>query len=232
MIAILTASVAATCITYVTTHHRASASAAAAPSRAAVPAQQLVAQVAAVPSSMDPSPGIPARDIGTLDVAHDDKIPQKEHVARPRAQGGGDARPATSPGSSTPELVVQDKAAPSEGSQEHLGDAMRNAVGDHERAGESATHEPSGPGAAQVRPSPGAVVGALGSVLPGARACLGPDDPIRNGLVVFRSDGTVARVDLQGAKRTTDDCVKTALSNAKVSPFLDETFATRVTVRP
>ncbi len=231
MIAILTASVAATCITYVTAHHRASASAAAAPPRAAVPAQQLVAQVAAGPSSMDPSPGIPARDIGTLDVAHDDKIPQKEHVARPRAQAG-DARTATSPGPSNPELVVQEKTSPGEGGQEHLGDAMRNAVGDRERAGESATHEPSGPGASQVRPSPGAVVGALGSVLPNARACLGPDDPIRSGLVVFRSDGTVARVDLQGAKRTTDDCVKTALSNAKVSPFLDESFATRVTVRP
>jgi len=230
MVAILTASVAATCITYVMAHQRATTSAAAAPR--AVPAQQLVAQVAAVPSSMDPPPGVPARDIGTLDVAHDDKTTQKEHVARPRAQAGVDARPATSQGSGNAELVVQEKAAPSESGQEHLGDAMRNAVGDHERAGESATHEPSGPGASQVRPSPGAVVGALGSVLPGARACLGPDDPIRNGLVVFRSDGTVARVDLQGAKRTTDDCVKTALSNAKVSPFLDESFATRVTVRP
>lgn len=112
-----------------------------------------------------------------------------------------------------------------------LGDAMRGAVGAREQAKSDGTETTSGPNASQVRPSPGAVVGALGSVLPAARACLGPDDPVRSGLVVFKSDGTVARVELRGSKPE-DECVRSALAKAKVAPFVDDTFSTRVTVRP
>jgi hypothetical protein len=112
-----------------------------------------------------------------------------------------------------------------------LGGAMRSAVGDRGNEGAAKTDEASGPSAGQVRPSQGAVVGAINSVLPAARACLGPDDAIRTGLVVFRSDGSVARIDLRGTKPE-DACVKDALSKARVAPFADDTFATRVTVRP
>ena len=108
---------------------------------------------------------------------------------------------------------------------------MRGAVGPREQAENTATEKSSGPNASQVRPSPGAVVGALGSVLPEARACLSSDDAARSGLVVFKSDGSVARVEIKGSKPE-DDCVRSALSKAKVAPFVDETFSTRVTVRP
>lgn len=111
-----------------------------------------------------------------------------------------------------------------------LGEAMRGAVGDHD-----APTRPTEPGptaaAAQLHPSQGALVGAIGAVLPSARACLGPDDPARTGLVVFRSDGAVARVDLGGGT-TEDECVRKALAKAKVAPFVEESFSTRVTVRP
>jgi hypothetical protein len=113
-----------------------------------------------------------------------------------------------------------------------LGDAMRGAVGAKDKApAEAKETTSSGPNASQVRPSPGAVVGALGSVMPAARACLTPDDPARSGTIVFKSDGTVARVDIKGSKPE-DDCVRDALSKAKVAPFVEETFSTRVTVRP
>jgi hypothetical protein len=68
-------------------------------------------------------------------------------------------------------------------------------------------------------------------VLPSARECLGPDDAIRVGMVTFRSDGSVAKVELNG-KRDSDDCIRGAVARAHVEPFADETFTTRVTVRP
>ena len=107
---------------------------------------------------------------------------------------------------------------------------MRSAVGP--RTDDKATAEANaGNGARQLRPSPGAVLGAISSVLPAARACLGPDDAVRSGSLVFRSDGSVARVDLRGSK-SEDACVRTALSKARVEAFADDTFVTRVTVRP
>lgn len=112
-----------------------------------------------------------------------------------------------------------------------LGSAMRGAVGANDAPAAVSQETTSGSNARQLHPSPGAVVGALGSVLSEARACLGPDDPVRNGLVVFKSDGSVARVDLRGAKPE-DDCVRAALAKAKVAPFVDDSFSTRVTVRP
>ncbi len=110
-----------------------------------------------------------------------------------------------------------------------LGGAMRSAVGARDDVPRTTTNEESN--ARQLRPAPGAVVGAIQAALPEARACLGPDDPIRRGEIVFRSDGSVEKVELEGA-RATDACIRQALSKAKVAPFVDERFATRVTVRP
>ncbi len=112
-----------------------------------------------------------------------------------------------------------------------LGDAMRGAVGPREASAKTAEETHGAPGARQVRPSPGAVVGAINAVLPEARACLGPDDPIRAGSIVFKSDGSVAQIALQGDKPV-DGCIRAALTKAKVAPFVDDTFTTRVTVRP
>lgn len=111
-----------------------------------------------------------------------------------------------------------------------LGRAMHDAVGEGS-ARVAKTEAAQGSGARTLRPSPGAVIGSLNAVLPAARECLGPDDAIRVGTVTFRSDGNVAKVELTG-KRETDDCIRGALSRARVEPFADESFMTRVTVRP
>lgn len=111
-----------------------------------------------------------------------------------------------------------------------LGRAMHDAVGDgSSRVAKVETTQ--GSGARTLRPSPGAVIGALNAVLPTARECLGPDDAIRVGTVTFRSDGTVANVELSGT-RAGDDCIRGAVSRARVEPFADDRFTTRVTVRP
>lgn len=83
----------------------------------------------------------------------------------------------------------------------------------------------------QLRPSAGAVNGAIRTVLPAARACLGAGERERSVSVVFRSDGSVARVELFG-NAPEDDCVRGALARAKLSPFADESFSVRITVRP
>lgn len=112
-----------------------------------------------------------------------------------------------------------------------LGRAMHDAVGVREDLRKQETNGAGASGARQLRPSPGAVVGAINAVLPAARACLGPDDPVRTGALVFDSDGTVARVDLRG-ERPQDECIRAAMARARIEPFVDETFTTRITVRP
>jgi hypothetical protein len=125
----------------------------------------------------------------------------------------------------TTELLPESPAQPND-----LGRAMHEAVGD-QSSRVAKVEGPQGGNARSVRPSPGAVIGALNAVLPSARECLGPDDAIRVGTVTFRSDGTVAKVELNG-KRASDDCIKGAVTRARVEPFADDTFTTRVTVRP
>lgn len=130
-----------------------------------------------------------------------------------------------------PTVLTEASLAPSSDQHGDLGSAMRGAVGANDKAAAVTNDGPSGPSASQLHPSQGALVGAIGAVLPTARACLGPDDTVRNGLVIFKSDGTVARVDIRGSKPE-DECIRDALAKAKVSPFVDDTFSTRVTVRP
>lgn len=77
-----------------------------------------------------------------------------------------------------------------------LGGAMREAVGPRSVADVAVGEAATSGSARQLRPSPGAVVGAINSVLPAARACLGEDDAARGATIVFKSDGTVARVEL------------------------------------
>jgi hypothetical protein len=107
---------------------------------------------------------------------------------------------------------------------------MRGAVGPRGEAIDPTAAKASS-NARQVHPSPGAVVGAISGVLPAARACLEADDPVRVAALTFRADGTVASVDIEGA-RPKDGCVKSALTKAHIDPFVDDTFTTRVTVRP
>lgn len=151
-------------------------------------------------------------------------------AALPGAPAAATTPPAR-PTAARPQITERD-LPPSAGERADLGGAIAHAVGPKDAPAEAALDVPRAGGAArQLRPSPGAVVGAIGAVLPAARACLGADDPVRAGEITFRSDGAVARVRLAGA-RPTDACVTAALSRARVEPFVEETFTTRVTVRP
>lgn len=187
-----------------------------------------IATTATTPAAEAPSdPGASMDELPTVASASASIVrPTSARVAGAGAKAPADEAPA--PAATLTEAALAPSGASAAGD---LGDAMRGAVGPRDQATSAGTETSSGPNAAQVRPSPGAVVGALGSVLPAARACLAPDDPVRSGLVVFKSDGTVARVELRGSKPE-DDCVRSALAKAKVAPFVDDTFSTRVTVRP
>src|SRR5207244_4159549 len=67
-------------------------------------------------------------------------------------------------------------------------------------------------GSVPQRPSQGAVTGALGAVLPDARACLGPDDPVSKARVVFGSNGSVESITVTGfaAGKPVEACIKGA----------------------
>lgn len=182
--------------------------------------QPRLAAVIAEPSAFDPS---------SLPAAVDDSARPTSPRAPVHARAAAGAQPEPAP-EATAQVTASDLAAIAGKDPGDLGSAMRTAVGPREEAQAVAEHGANS-GARQVRPSPGAVVGAINSVLPAARACLGPDDPIRKGSLVFRSDGSVARVDLRGTK-TEDACVRAALSKARVEAFADDTFTTVVTIRP
>lgn len=89
-------------------------------------------------------------------------------------------------------------------------------------------------GTVPLKPSLGAIQGALGTALPAARACLGPDDPISRATVTFRSDGGVASVSVSGGAAGTpaEECIRAALMKARVEPFAQPTFTAPATVRP
>jgi hypothetical protein len=89
-------------------------------------------------------------------------------------------------------------------------------------------------GTVPLKPSLGAIQGALGTALPAARACLGPDDPISRATVTFRSDGAVASVSVSGGAAGTpaEECIRSALMRARVAPFAQPTFTAPATVRP
>jgi hypothetical protein len=189
---------------------------AAAPARPSSPTAPTV--TTAEPNGLDPS---------SLPAAADSARPTSPRAPVHARAAAAPSEPAPEP---TAEVTAADLAAVAGKDPGDLGSAMRTAVGPRTEA--LGTAEPGASnGARQVRPSPGAVVGAINSVLPAARACLGPDDAIRKGSLVFRSDGSVARVDLHGSKNE-DACVRTALSKARVEAFADDTFTTNVTVRP
>ncbi|MBX3187568.1 MAG: hypothetical protein KF819_11160 [Labilithrix sp.] len=88
-------------------------------------------------------------------------------------------------------------------------------------------------GTVPQKPSQGAVTGALGAVLPGARACLGPDDPISRASITFGSAGNVQSVSVSGgaAGKPAEACIKGALMKAKLTPFAEPTYTANITVR-
>jgi len=78
------------------------------------------------------------------------------------------------------------------------------------------------------------VTGAIGAVLPEARACLGPDDPVSRAHVTFASSGSVQSITVTGgaAGKPQEACIKAALGKAKVPPFAESGFGANFTIRP
>jgi hypothetical protein len=124
------------------------------------------------------------------------------------------------------------------GASGSLGDEMKKAVGDKDKPDQVPAAGPSNgsqfaPGSVPTKPSQGAVTGALGAVMPAARQCLGPDDPISRAVVVFGSNGAVQSVSVSGgaAGKPAEACIKSALSHARVAPFAEATYSAPVTIR-
>jgi hypothetical protein len=161
-------------------------------------------------------------------------------MAKPVAKGGTakhEAAPAAA--AAKPEgpakMTEKDLAAAPSGPMGDLGKAMQKEVGDD---GSKATPAAANVGSTATgnvpqKPSQGAVTGALGAVLPGARACLGPDDPVSRATIIFASAGTVTSVNVSGAAagKPAEACIKSALMKAKVQPFAEPTFSANITVR-
>jgi hypothetical protein len=100
--------------------------------------------------------------------------------------------------------------------------------------GAAATSQNTGAGGNVAQhPSQGQVAGAIGSVMPAAKACLGSDEPLSRATVTFQSDGTVKGVSVSGfaAGKPQEACIKTALSKATVAPFAEATYPVPVTIR-
>jgi hypothetical protein len=211
----------------------------------AAPVTQTGAAQPAAPAAQNAAPAVPAAG----DTVDPMALPAAKQAAPPAAIAKGDA-PKTAPVAATksgtkaeapkadetkPELVAKDLPS-SPATTGALGDAMKQAAGPSTDS--PAPAAPGGdsiqPGSMAQKPSQGAVTGALGAVLPAARACLGPDDPVSRAQVVFGSNGSVESVNVSGAAagKPAEACIKTALGKAKVQPFAQATYSATVTVRP
>ncbi len=182
------------------------------------------------------APADPAMDPNSLPTA----TPDQKLAAAPKTAAkpaGGAAKAAPEAPKAEAKLTQKDLPAAPSGPGGDLGKAMAGAVGDD---GKPKTQEPVPAAGSNVpagsvpqKPSQGAVTGAIGAVLRGARECLGPDDPVSHATVVFGSDGTVQSVNVSGAAagKPAEACIKGALSKAKVGPFAEPSYSTRITVR-
>jgi hypothetical protein len=85
-----------------------------------------------------------------------------------------------------------------------------------------------------LEPSMGAVSAAIMAVRPAAQACLAGQSVNAPATIIFGSEGQVKSVIVSGpvARTPAGDCIRSALSRAKVSPFAKATFSVPTTVRP
>lgn len=165
------------------------------------------------------------------------KVAAKGGVA-PAAVAKND-KPAPAPAKEEgPKLSAKDLPTTPAGPGGDLGAAMGAAVGADGKpvvatpaAGNTGSQFAAG--TVPQKPSQGAVTGAIGAVLPGARACLGPDDPVSRASITFTSAGTVQNVSVTGgaAGKPAEGCIKGALGKAKVAPFAEATYTANITVR-
>jgi hypothetical protein len=208
------------------------AAATATPTAAAAPR----ASQAAVDQAVDPST-LPPADMGGGAHPSPGAMVAAASPARPGPASPTNA--ASAAASATTDTAVADKAkAPTPAGSVDLQEAMQQAAGPQSTFSGTPTATAEAPAAAPtsvtLKPSQGAINGALGAALPGARACLGPDDPISRATVTFQSDGTVQSVTVTGgaAGKPAEACIRSALMRAKVPPFAMPTFTAPATIRP
>lgn len=147
-----------------------------------------------------------------------------------------EAKPAAAEKNEPAKLTEKDLAPQASGPAGELGDAMGKAVGGGSGKPTPAAATTGGDapvGNVPQKPSQGAVTGAVGAVLPGARGCLGPDDPISRASIVFGSNGQPQSVNVSGgaAGKPAEACIKGALMKAKLPPFAEATYTANITVR-
>ena len=195
--------------------------------------------VAAAPPEVKPADPTPAPE-ATVDP---NALPAVVAAAKPVAKGGAPAPVAVAAAAKptkeeSAKLSAKDLPTTPTGPAGDLGAAMNKAVGaDGKPVDATPAAGPAGSqfaaGTVPQKPSQGAVTGAIGAVLPGARACLGPDDPVSRATITFTSAGTVQSVNVSGgaAGKPAEGCIKAALGKAKVAPFAEATYTAPITIR-
>jgi hypothetical protein len=223
------------------------------------PASEMSAPVAAVPAPVQATPAPVATTQPGVAVAATDKAVDPSTLPEAIAAGGAQTAPSTpaaqkplaaatpapaAPSTAAPDpklvAVVPTATAAPAGSGKSLEALMQQAAGvTSSPTAPAATSTPddstqAAPGSVPLRPSTGAVRGALGAVTPGAKACLEADDPISHAMVTFQSDGSVQNVTVSGgaAGKPAEACIRAALSRARIPAFASATFSAPVTIRP
>lgn len=202
----------------------------------------VVAAAEAKPAAPTPAPEA-TLDPNALPTA----TPEAPVAAAPKvtAKGGAPApvvakadKPVVAAKEEGPKLSAKDLPTTPAGPGGDLGAAMGQAVGANGKPVDATPAAgTTGPqfaaGTVPQKPSQGAVTGAIGAVLPGARACLGPDDPVSRAAITFTSAGTVQSVSVSGgaAGKPAEGCIKAALGKAKVAPFAEATYTAPITIR-
>jgi len=183
-----------------------------------------------------------------LDTVVDPNTPQtggqrptfKFH-SKPGAGGGAASsipETTTAGGGVDPKLIANVPTGPAGGGSGDLAEAMKTAAGGGTGLGQGVVggggSGPSNQGDGAQRRSQGQVAGAINSVMPTVRACLGSDDPVSHATVTLQSDGTVKSVSVTGfaAGKPQEGCIKGALTKMTVSPFAEATYPVPVTIRP
>jgi hypothetical protein len=201
------------------------------------PGAPFVAPIAATDRGVDPSTLPPADTAAAAAPA----LPSPRPAVAVAASGPPVTATATATAPDPKLAAVVPSAAPApSGGDVSLQQQMQQAAG--VTPGSPSTAAPATPDAPQAgapgsvpfKPSMGAINGALGAAMPGARACLGPDDPISRATVTFQSDGSVQSVSVSGgaAGKPAEGCIRAALMKARVQPFAIPTFSAPATIRP
>lgn len=196
----------------------------------------------ATPPTTAAAPATPAPAEPTPEATPDTPAPHSKIALAPKGFKGAAkaaapaAAPAPAKADGPAKMTEKDLVAAPSGAAGDLGAAIKKEVGGDDGAPKTpaaATTGGAAMGNVPQKPSQGAVTGAVGAVLPQARACLGPDDPISRATIVFGSNGAVQSVNVGGsaAGKPAEACIKGALTKAKLQPFAESTYTANITIR-